>query len=160
MRELKWAEAVEEFLFPQAFAAGPCDVGVDLANAERSLDSAKKFGVKTAEETKDFVQTATGVLGNEISTAGTLENLVDTATSLAKDLKFTGTTAGRMEDAAQHVPKEILAEAIKFGKKVPDPQGVVGAEKYVIEMFKNGKKYELEVVYRELDKTILHFLYK
>lgn len=37
----KWAGLIDEFLFPKAFAAGPCDLGVDLAHAERILDSAK-----------------------------------------------------------------------------------------------------------------------
>jgi len=65
-----------------------------------------------------------------------------------------------METAGRHVPQEILAEAIKTGKVVADPQGASGAMKYPTEMFENGKKYELEVIYREADKTVLHFLYK
>lgn len=65
-----------------------------------------------------------------------------------------------MADPARYVPSGILAEALISGKMMPDPQGAIGAERYVIDMFKNGKKYELEVVYRESDKTILHFLYR
>ena len=62
---LKWAEAVEEFLFPQAFAAGPCDVGVDLANAERSLDSAKKISVDIVSAESRFGKAAIGSLADE-----------------------------------------------------------------------------------------------
>jgi hypothetical protein len=43
---------------------------------------------------------------------------------------------------------------------MPDPQGAAGAIKIVQEIYKNGKKYNLEIIYREADKTILHFLYK
>jgi hypothetical protein len=41
-----------------------------------------------------------------------------------------------------------------------DPQGAPGAVKIVQEIFVNGKKYNLEIIYREADKVILHFLYK
>ncbi|MBK8201645.1 MAG: hypothetical protein IPK68_04775 [Bdellovibrionales bacterium] len=89
-----------------------------------------------------------------------MENIVDTISKLAKELKFSETTARRMEETWRFVPTELLAAAVSFGKKVPDPQGAEGAMRYTIDMFKNGKKYELEVVYRAGDKTVLHFLYK
>jgi hypothetical protein len=65
-----------------------------------------------------------------------------------------------MEKVNRHVPSNMLAFAIKYGAKTVDPQSAPGATKHVIEMFKNGKKYNLEVVFRESDNTILHFLYK
>ena len=95
--------------------------------------------------------------------AGSIERaevLSHEISAFSKELKFTETTAKRMETASRYVPQEILAEAIKAGKEVVDPQGVAGTMKYTSEMFRNGKKYELEVIYREVDKTILHFLYK
>jgi hypothetical protein len=42
----------------------------------------------------------------------------------------------------------------------PDPQRVQGAFLYTIKMLKNGKEYALEIVVREKDWTILHFLFK
>jgi hypothetical protein len=65
-----------------------------------------------------------------------------------------------MADAARRVPQHILKLALRFGTRSPDPQGVTGAFSYVIPMIRNGKVYTLEVVIREADNTILHFLYK
>jgi hypothetical protein len=77
-----------------------------------------------------------------------------------RSLKFTTTTAARMAAQGRYVPVHILHLAIKHGKRVADPQGVKGAFQYTITMLKNGKEYVLEVVVREADWTILHFLYK
>jgi hypothetical protein len=45
-------------------------------------------------------------------------------------------------------------------KRVPDPQGVKGAFQYTVKMLRNGAEYTLEIVVREADWTILHFLYR
>ena len=75
-------------------------------------------------------------------------------------LKFTATTAARMGDKNRFVPVHIIKMAIKYGKRVSDPQGIVGASMYKIPMLRNGRRYILEVVVRNRDRTILHFLYK
>ena len=77
-----------------------------------------------------------------------------------KSLKFTATTAARMEMRGRHVPLHILHLALKYGRRAPDPQRVQGAFLYTIKMLKNGKEYALEIVVREKDWTILHFLFK
>lgn len=77
-----------------------------------------------------------------------------------RNLKFTATTAARMSAKGRHVPLHILELGIRYGKRSIDPQGVKGAALYSVEMLKNGKKYILEIVVREADWTILHFLYK
>jgi hypothetical protein len=77
-----------------------------------------------------------------------------------KSLKFTATTAARMETRGRHVPVHVLHLAIKYGRRTPDPQRVQGAFLYTIKMLKNGKEYALEIVVREKDWTILHFLFK
>ncbi len=74
-------------------------------------------------------------------------------------LNFTATTAARMANPARRVPQHILKLAIRFGRRSPDPQGASGAFQYVTQIFKNGRQYTLEVVIREADKTILHFMY-
>lgn len=79
---------------------------------------------------------------------------------LRTPLKFTSTTAAHMSTSGRHVPVHILELTIKYGKRMPDSQGIKNAFQYTIEMFKNGKPYKLEVVVRETDWTILHFLYK
>lgn len=75
-------------------------------------------------------------------------------------LNFTATTAGRMADPARRVPHHILKLAIRFGRRAVDPQGAVGAFQYLIPMVRNGRQYTLEVVLREADQTVLHFLYR
>jgi len=78
---------------------------------------------------------------------------------LLGELKFTAKTAIRMMEAGRHVPIQILRLAIRFGKRVPDPQGAIGAFEYTIPMFRNNIQYTLKVVLREADSTILHFHY-
>jgi hypothetical protein len=75
-------------------------------------------------------------------------------------LNFSATTAAHMADVARRVPQHILKLAIRFGARAADPQGVAGAFRYVIPMIRNGRQYTLEVVLREADQTILHFLYR
>ncbi len=77
-----------------------------------------------------------------------------------RNLKFTTTTAARMATKGRYVPLHILHLALKHGKRVPDPQGVKGAFMYTAKMTRNKTEYTLEVVVREADWTILHFLYK
>ena len=75
-------------------------------------------------------------------------------------LKFTATTATRMATPGRHVPLHILRLAIRHGKQMADPQGVLGAVKYVAPMWRNGKQYTLEVIVRARDSTVLHFHYE
>lgn len=75
-------------------------------------------------------------------------------------LKFTATTSARMATKGRYVPLHILHLAIKYGKRAADTQGVKGAFLYTAKMVRNGTEYTLEVVVRESDWTILHFLYK
>ena len=58
------------------------------------------------------------------------------------------------------MPLHTIAQAILSGQRMADPQNAPGAVKIVQEIFKNGKKYQLEIIYREADMTILHLLYK
>ena len=98
-------------------------------------------------------------LGVSISASG----LVSTAPGLYKTLEqgvnFTGTAINRMENAARHVPVQVLIDAIKNGVASPDPQGT-SAMMYTIEMVRNGKTYVLEVLYDKATNTIMHFLYQ
>ncbi|WP_157649964.1 hypothetical protein [Burkholderia ubonensis] len=82
-------------------------------------------------------------------------------------LQFTETTAARMANPGRFVPVHILHLAIKYGKRMPDPQKVAGVFRYEIQMsrfVKRGATFirerkTLEVVVRESDWTILHFMY-
>jgi RHS repeat-associated protein len=96
-------------------------------------------------------------LGTGVSALTASETAIGT---LAAQLQFTGTTAARYALASRFVPLQTLASAILYGTRMADPQGAPGAIKIVQEIFVNGKKYNLEIIYREADKMILHFLYK
>ncbi|MET3218449.1 UNVERIFIED_ORG: hypothetical protein ABIC48_006244 [Burkholderia territorii] len=82
-------------------------------------------------------------------------------------LQFTETTAKHMANPGRFVPVHILHLAIKYGRRMPDPQKVAGVFRYEIEMsrfVKRGtifirERKTLEVVVRENDWTILHFMY-
>jgi len=78
---------------------------------------------------------------------------------VARNLKFTATTAARMASKDRHVPLQILQLAVRFGKRTADSQGVKGAFRYAIKMLRNDGEYVLEVVVREIDSTVLHFQY-
>ncbi|MGE8657903.1 MAG: hypothetical protein ACN6O8_14280 [Achromobacter sp.] len=75
-------------------------------------------------------------------------------------LKFAAAPLAHMSEPGRYVPHHILKLAIRYGKRVADPLGHAGVFQYTIKMTKNGKPYLLEVVVRERDFTILHFLYK
>lgn len=84
-----------------------------------------------------------------------------------RPLQFTETTARHMSNPGRFVPVHILQLAIKHGKRMPDPQKVAGVFRYEARMsrfVKRGTTYvretkTLEVVVRESDRTILHFMY-
>lgn len=94
----------------------------------------------------------------------------------ARQLKFTKTAAQHMAEPGRFVPIYILEGAIRLGARTVDPQRVKGLYMYSIEMIKlrktnvmiNGRseiryisqKYKLEVLVRETDWTISHFVYK
>ena len=48
----------------------------------------------------------------------------------------------------------------KGGNRIPDPAKVTGAVKITYPIFRNGKPYELNIIYEESTQTILHFHYQ
>jgi hypothetical protein len=113
-----------------------------------------KAGIRAASRAGTRI-TIRGIL------AGALEAMRVSWRSLIvfRNLKFTTTTAARMADPARRVPVQILQLAIRFGRRTADPQGAKGAFRYVIKMLRNEGEYNLEVVIRESDSTVLHFVY-
>lgn len=85
----------------------------------------------------------------------------------ARNLKMTDTVAKRMAIPGRYVPFHIQEKAIRYGRRMPDPENGAGMFRYEIEMYKLNrkkdtteyKKYILEVVVRESDWTITHFKY-
>ncbi|CDR35265.1 putative rhs family protein [Criblamydia sequanensis CRIB-18] len=83
----------------------------------------------------------------------------DSVKNLAKELKFTQTTTKHMNNPNRFVPRHILAEAILVGERRVDPQNAKDTIKIVQNFVKNKKNYELNIIYKEADKSILHFHY-
>jgi len=73
-------------------------------------------------------------------------------------LNFTSKTVLHMEETSRYVPVQILQEAINVGTPMPDPQGT-SAVMYTTPMYKNGKLYDLEVLYNADTNEIYHFMY-
>lgn len=72
---------------------------------------------------------------------------------------FSAKAAEHMNNPDRAVPIQILQQAIKFGKSNPDSRGS-RAIMYTIEMWKNGKPYNLEVLYDKETNSIWHFMYE
>ena len=73
-------------------------------------------------------------------------------------LEFSGTTKKHMDNPKRAVPVEILKDAIAYGSPAHDPDGS-NATMYYTTMYRNGKKYNLEVLYDSETGMILHFQY-
>jgi len=71
---------------------------------------------------------------------------------------FSTKAAGHMANPGRAVPVQILEQAIKSSKGVLDPRGS-RALMHTTEMFKNGKAYNLEVLYDKASNSIWHFKY-
>ena len=78
--------------------------------------------------------------------------------NIDEGLNFTNTTAKHMDNVKRYIPVETLRDAIKSTKGVTDPRGTDALMHYTT-MFKNGKKYNLEVLYDKATNTIMHFKY-
>ncbi|WP_245610152.1 hypothetical protein [Tatumella morbirosei] len=88
----------------------------------------------------------------------------------ARNLKMTETAAKHMYNPGRYVPLQLQEKAIRYGRRMPDPQKKQGVFRYETEMYRlvenkqaKGtyyyKKYTLEVLVREKDWTISHFKY-
>jgi hypothetical protein len=71
---------------------------------------------------------------------------------------FSTKAAEHMANPGRAVPIQTLEQAIKSTKGVLDPRGSK-ALMYTTEMFKNGKAYNLEVLYDKVSNSIWHFKY-
>lgn len=72
--------------------------------------------------------------------------------------KFGSGASKHMSTSARRVPVQILNEVIKNTKGIPDPRGSK-ALMYYSTMIKNGKTYNLEILYDKASNSIWHFKY-
>lgn len=84
-------------------------------------------------------------------------------------LKFADAPARHMLESGRYVPVQLLEKAIRYGRRTQDPRGST-AFRYQISIHRlvfnralqkyEYREYALDVIVRESDWTILHFLYK
>jgi LysM repeat protein len=72
-------------------------------------------------------------------------------------LNFASTPAKHMKNSSRYVPVQMQRATIG-GKAYPDPGGST-AKAYYSRMYRNGKMYNLQVVYHRQSNTVYHFHY-
>jgi len=78
--------------------------------------------------------------------------------NLDDGLNFSNRASEHMAESGRQVPVQTLQDAIRYGEPMPDPRGS-NATMYYTTMYKNGKMYNLEVLYDEATNTVYHFEY-
>ena len=79
-------------------------------------------------------------------------------TNLDDGLNFSNRALEHMGESGRQVPMQTLQDAIRYGEAMPDPRGSNAIMYYTI-MYKNGKMFNLEVLYDEVTNTVYHFEY-
>ncbi|MFC4075636.1 polymorphic toxin-type HINT domain-containing protein [Salinithrix halophila] len=75
------------------------------------------------------------------------------------DIKFASKPTEHMDNPGRYVPVQILKEATKSTKGYPDPRGASNALMHYTPMYRNRKKYNLEVLFDHKENEVLHFKY-
>jgi hypothetical protein len=89
-----------------------------------------------------------------VFSSGTQQAIVESQAGF----KFTNTTIKRFVDPSRTVAATDLRSAVS-GKAYADPQGASGASAYYSTILRNGKSYNLKVIYNEESNTVFHFHY-
>lgn len=110
-------------------------------------------GGKVLLKADDFLKFAKTSKGKKA-----IKSAMKTYDKVQQNIKFAAKAAQHMNNPNRSVPLQILEKAIKHGVSRPDPQGS-RATMYYITMYKNGKKYNLEVLFDNATNTIFHFKY-
>ena len=102
-------------------------------------------------KSQEWVLRALGVAQTYINQALRLVN--------SSTIKFTSTVLKYLNDSSRKVPIKTLIDCIKTGKARPDPQGTKAIMYTITNFYKNGKRYNLEVLFDWSKMTVLHFKY-
>lgn len=82
-------------------------------------------------------------------------------TSVNHQFNFTTATSRHMQEASRMIPVQILREIIDYPLHViKDPRGATDAFMHYSRLWKNGKLYNVEVLYDKVKNQILHFKYE
>ena len=72
---------------------------------------------------------------------------------------FTQTVLNHLNDPNRKVPVKLLVDCIRYGKARPDPQKTRAIMYTITNFYRNGQRYNLEVLFDWFTMTILHFKY-
>ena len=78
--------------------------------------------------------------------------------NLDEGLNFSNKASQHMGESGRQIPVQTLQDAIGYGQAMSDPRGS-NATMYYTTMYKNGKMYNLEVLYDATTNTVYHFEY-
>ena len=119
--------------------------------AEEMADTAENLSQKTVNKDDALKDSSIIKEGSRTLKNGTYTNLDD-------GLNFSNKALEHMGESVRQVPVQTLQDAIRHGQAMPDPRGS-NATMYYTTIYKNGKMYNLEVLYDETTNTIYHFEY-
>ena len=74
-------------------------------------------------------------------------------------IRFTNTVLQHLNNSARAVPIRFIIDCIKTGKARPDPRGTSAIMYTITNFYKNGVRYNLEVLFNWSTMTVLHFKY-
>jgi tetratricopeptide (TPR) repeat protein len=104
------------------------------------------FGIKTATGLKDL---------GEVGFLKHVEHL-----NKNQMVKFSNTALEHMREPGRWVPMHLMQEIIEHPiAKVSDPRGALNADMYYSQITRNGKLYNIEILYDSLENKISHFKY-
>lgn len=127
---------------------------VDLADDTFGSVYKKKIASESSEYVDDIVRN-TDV--KQPKNTSSVSNVSSTGT-LDDGLNFSNIALEHMGEKTRELPIQTLQDTIRYGNAMPDPRGS-SATMYYTTMYKNGKMYNLEVLYDEATNTIYHFEY-
>ena len=88
---------------------------------------------------------------------GKADNIIKYS-NLDEGVNLSNKALEHMCESGRQVPIQTLQDAIRYGEGLPDPRGS-SATMYYTTMTKNGKTYNLEVLYDKASNTVYHFEY-
>ena len=136
---------------PVAYGSGyAASLAAQTAAIKGLIESGEGAEIAKSAEGLEGAETAETVKGLDVE-SGRISNLDD-------GLNFSSSALGHMGEGERQVPMQTLQDAIRYGEAMPDPRGS-NATMYYTTMYKNGKMYNLEVLYDEISNTVYHFEY-
>ena len=105
-----------------------------------------------------FDRTIEKAINNGLVYVGISAGSMYAAGNLDDGLNFSNKALEHMGESGCQVPVQTLQDAIRYGEAMPDPRGS-NTTMYYTTMYKNGKMYNLEVLYDEISNTVYHFEY-